>query len=127
MLLVDHEELAQFFAFRETLILAAFTTSLLALDDGVNEARHHVEFCPVNLAGVVIMIVRIAFMCTNEIGEVNFPVRSVLMTPNSEWGGYSQCGYTHALRVPQGHSVLLVRSYRLKKLVPLLEALPVIG
>lgn len=71
--LVYHEQLAQLLTVWESFVLAAFATSLLALDDSVDETGHHVKLSPMDLAGVVIMIVGVSLVCANKVGKVDFP------------------------------------------------------
>lgn len=72
VLLMDQEQPAHFDAVWEAVVLAALATALLALDDRVYETRHHVELGPVNLGRVVVVMVRISFVSSNEVGKVNF-------------------------------------------------------
>lgn len=46
---------------------------ILTLRDNVNESCHHVELGPVDLGGIILKIVRIALMSTNQVGEMNLP------------------------------------------------------
>lgn len=73
VLLVYHEQLAQLLTVWEPLVLATLATSLLALNDGVNETGHHVELRPMDLARVVVMIVGVSLVRANKVRKVNFP------------------------------------------------------
>ena len=75
---MGQEQPANFAAIREPVILCAFAASLLALHDGIDEPRHHVEFGPVDLRCVVVVVVGISFVGSNEVGKVKLSgVRSV--------------------------------------------------
>ena len=69
--LLYKEQLADLLSVGEPIVLAALATALLTLDDGVDETSHHVELRPMYLAGVVVVIIGISFVRTNEIGEMN--------------------------------------------------------
>ena len=71
--LLYKEQLADLLSVGEPIVLAALATALLTLDDGVDETSHHVELRPMYLAGVVVVIIGISFVRTNEIGEMNLP------------------------------------------------------
>ena len=76
--MLDQEQFADFLTVGEPIILAALATALLARDDSVDETRHHVELGPVYLCRVVIVVVGISFVGSNEVGKVNLSgVRSV--------------------------------------------------
>ena len=55
------------------IVIAALPATLLALDNGVDEARHHVKLRPVDLGWVVVVVIGVSFVSTNKIRKVNFP------------------------------------------------------
>ena len=71
--MLDQEQLADFLTVGEPIVLAALATALLARDDSVDETCHHVELRPVDLARVVVVVVRVSFVGTNKIREVDLP------------------------------------------------------
>ena len=96
VLLLNQEQPANFVALLEPFVLAAFATAVLALYDGVDEARHHVELRPVDLGGVVVVVVGISFVGSNEVGEVNLSgVRSVQRVAKRNVGIQTMRVYMH--------------------------------
>ena len=78
ILSVSQEQLPDLMAILEPIVLSALAAAFLALYDGVDETRHHVELGPVYLCRVVVVVVGISFVGSNEVGKVNLSgVRSV--------------------------------------------------
>ena len=75
---MNQEQPAHFDAVGETIVLAALAATLLTLDNCVDETRHHIKLGPVYLCRVVVVVVGISFVGSNEVGKVNLSgVRSV--------------------------------------------------
>ena len=81
--MLGEEQISDTIARREPLIIATLAATLLALDDGIDEPRHHVELRPMNLSRVVIMIVGVPLVCTDEVGQVDLSARQRQRTTNN--------------------------------------------
>ena len=93
---MNQEQPAHFDAVGETIVLAALAATLLTLDNGVDETRHHVELGPVYLCRVVVVVVGISFVGSNEVGEVNLSgVRSVQRVAKRNVGILTMRVYMH--------------------------------
>lgn len=91
ILLVGEEQVTDPGTLSEPIVFAALAATLLALNNGVDEARHHVELGPVDLGRVVVVVVGVSFVSANEVGKMDL-----------------QCRYACSLGVPQRHPVLLM-------------------
>ena len=70
---MGEEQVTDLRTLSEPVVIATLATTLLTLDDGVDEACHHVEFSPVDLRRIVVVIVWVSFVSANEIRKVNLP------------------------------------------------------
>lgn len=70
---MGEEQVADLRTLSKPVVIATLATTLLALGDSVDEARHHVELGPVDLGRVIVVVVWVSFMSANEIGKVNLP------------------------------------------------------
>ena len=104
---MNQEQPAHFDAVGETIVLAALAATLLTLDNCVDETRHHIKLGPVYLCRVVVVVVGISFVGSNEVGEVNLSgVRSVQRVAKRNVGALTMRVYMHlsCSSVPSGTS-----------------------
>ena len=93
---MNQEQPAHFDAVGETIVLAALAATLLTLDNCVDETRHHIKLGPVYLCRVVVVVVGISFVGSNEVGEVNLSgVRSVQRVAKRNVGALTMRVYMH--------------------------------
>ena len=81
--MLSEEQISDTITRWEPLIIATLAATLLALNDGIDEPRHHVELCPMDLGRVVIMIVGVPFVCADEVGQVDLSARQRQRIPNT--------------------------------------------
>ena len=81
--MLSEEQIPDTIARREPLVVATLAAALLALNDGIDEPRHHVELRPMDLGRVVIVIVGVSFVCADEVGQVDLSARSSQRVSNN--------------------------------------------